>query len=212
MSPGREGYDGYRGEVKMARPLIGYYNVANMVTLSGLLFALVSCYFALSGDLRFAVIFLVVAGVCDLFDGPIARKSKRTSAQKEFGIQLDTVVDVVSFCVTPVLIVYSHLGAHWHVLLICAFYLVCGVIRLAYFTAHATQEGPTDYYTGLPVAYASLLLPIVLLFQSTAVTLVTLGLMGLLFILAIKVYKPRGVWYVLFPLIAVALIAIWWFV
>ena len=102
----------------------GYANVANCVTLLGLLFSLAGCFFALNASARLGVTFLIASGICDLFDGAVARKIKRTQIAKEFGVQLDTVVDAVSFGVAPIIIVYSIVGAPWHSLLVYAFYIV----------------------------------------------------------------------------------------
>ena len=151
-----------------------------------------------------------MAGICDLFDGVVARKIKRTNEEKSFGIQLDTVADVVSFCVTPTLIVYLQVEAGWYVPVVCAFYIICGVIRLAYFNTLAVPDIPIKYYQGLPVTYISLILPIVLLFRSNMATIITYSIVGLLFILKLKIPKPGGIWYIFFPLIAIALIALWW--
>jgi len=196
--------------MRASKLFIGYYNSANAITLLGLFSALASCFFALNSDLKLAVYFLITAGICDLFDGVIARKIKRTSEEKSFGVQLDTIVDVVSFCVVPTIIVYSQAGAVWYTLLIYVFYITSGVIRLAYFNTLAESSSSTKYYSGLPVTYISLILPIVLLFHSNIITITALGIVGLLFVINIKIQKPRGIWYILFPLIAFGLIILWW--
>lgn len=171
-----------------------------------------SCFFALNNNLKISIILLIVAGICDLFDGFIARKIKRTDVEKEFGVQLDTVVDVISFCMTPVIIVYSTAGSSWHALLIYAFYVICGVIRLAYFNTSNVPGEPVQFYNGLPVTYIALILPIIMLFHVALVSIITLAVVGVLFILNIKISKPRGVWYILFPVIAVVVAVLWWFI
>ena len=214
--------------------ILGYINLANCITHLGLLLALASCAFALKSNVKASVIFLIASGICDLFDGVAARKIKRTDSEKEFGIQLDTVVDVVSFGMTPAIIVYSIAGAAWYALLINAFYIICTVNRLAYFNTSAltktsaVDESTTtasttitqaadassiDYYRGLPATYIALILPIALLFHpvSALAGIITLAAVGVLYVLNIKVPKPRGVWYVLFPIIAVVLAGLWWF-
>jgi CDP-diacylglycerol--serine O-phosphatidyltransferase len=198
----------------MQKIFIGYHNKANFITILGLLCALTSCFFALNNNLRLSVIFLICAGICDLFDGAVARKIKRNNNEKAFGIQLDTVVDVVSFCITPPVIVYSQASqaeTTWYALLIYVFYIVCGVIRLAYFNTFADTDAPVKYYQGLPVTYISLILPIVLLFSSSVAAITALGIAAVLFIINIKIPKPRGIWYILFPLIAIGLVVLWCF-
>ncbi len=193
----------------MSKILIGYYDKANFITLTGLLSAVSSGYFALRGNLKISAIFLIVAGLCDLFDGFIARKTERTDTEKLFGKELDTITDAVSFCAVPSIIVYSQISAVWYGLLICAFYILCGVIRLSHFNSTAEPDKPLNYYTGLPVTYVALILPVVLLFDSSAATLTVFAVTGLLYILKIKIPKPEGIWYVLFPLTAVILIVLW---
>ena len=82
---------------------------------------------------------------------------------------------------------------------------------MAYFNTFADTDAPVKYYQGLPVTYISLILPIVLLFSSRAAAIITLGIVGALFIINIKIPKPRGIWYILFPLIAVGLVVLWCF-
>lgn len=187
-----------------------YGNVANCITFFGLLLSLSSCFFAISDNIKVSIMLLIASGICDLFDGVIARKIKRTDSEKEFGIQLDTVVDVVSFGVTPTIIVFSTVGTAWYALLIYVFYIICAVSRLAYFNTTAVSDTPVKYYRGLPVTYIALILPIVLLFHSATVNIIMLAFVGTLFILNIKIPKPHGIWYVLFPIIAVALVILWW--
>ena len=192
------------------KTILVYVNIANGITLLGLLLSLASCFFALNANIALSVIFFVFSGICDLFDGFAARKIKRTDAEKEYGAQLDTVVDVASFGITPVIIVYSTAGAAWYALLIYSFYIICALSRLAYFNTSVVPEAPIIYYRGLPVTYIALVLPIVLLFRSALASIITLAVVGALFVLNIKVPKPRGLWYVLFTLIAIVLMILWW--
>jgi len=189
---------------------IGYGNAANYITFLGLIFSLACCFFAIRKNIPMSVTFLIASGICDLFDGFVARKIKRTDAEKSYGIHLDTVVDVICFGIAPVILVFSTTGASWYKLLIYVFYTTCAVTRLAYFNTTAMPDTPVKYYRGLPVTSISLILPFVLLFHSIQVNLITLAIVGMLYILNVKVPKARGIWYVLFPVMAVGLIVIWW--
>lgn len=187
-----------------------FINAANCITMLGLLLSLSSGFFALDGNIKISITFLIVAGICDLFDGVVARKIKRTSEEKEFGIQLDTVVDVVSFGVIPTVIVFLTAGAAWYVLAVCAFYIMCAVTRLAYFNATTVPNTDVKHYRGLPVTYIALILPIAMIFGSTIISILSLFITGILFILNIKISKPRGIWYAVFPLSAIVLTVLWW--
>ncbi|MCL1851590.1 MAG: CDP-alcohol phosphatidyltransferase family protein [Peptococcaceae bacterium] len=210
--------------------LIGHYNLANYLTLLGLLFSLASCCFALMGTLKTAVVCLMIAGICDLFDGFVARKITRTDAAKAFGVQLDTVADVVSFGMTPIIIAFATVSAAWYALIIYGFYILCAVIRLAYYNTTAPDPAnpdpsnpdhpipepppppnprPASHYRGLPVTYIALILPVVLLFAAEWASLSALAAVGVLYVLNIGIPKPKGVWYAIFPALAVLLILIW---
>ena len=189
---------------------LGYVNIANCITMFGLLLSLSSGFLALVGKLELSITLFIAAGICDLFDGVVARKIKRTDEEKRFGIQLDTVVDVISFGVIPAVIVFSAVGSAWYVLIICAFYVMCAVTRLAYFNTSADINAPVQYYHGLPVTYITLILPIVMIFDFEPASALSLLVTGTLFILNIKVPKPRRIWYVVFPVLAVVLSVLWW--
>jgi len=192
------------------RLLIGYINIANAITLIGMLLSLSSGFFALSGNIKLSIIFLIFAGICDLFDGVVARKIKRTDDEKKYGALLDTTVDTVSFGVVPAVIVLSAYWSAWYARVICAYYMICTVTRLSYFGATSDTNTDIKHYHGLPVTYISLILPVVMIFGSAIASVLTLLLVGTLFILNIKVPKPRGIWYAVFPVLAIVLSVLWW--
>jgi CDP-diacylglycerol--serine O-phosphatidyltransferase len=157
------------------------------------------------------------AGLCDLFDGFVARRTTRTQEQAAFGLQIDSLADMAAFGVAPVLIGF-HLGLTSVVeVMALIFYAGSAAMRLAFFNVHGTTaDGNRRYYTGLPVTYSALLLPVLLLFATAPGEPPLLWLIhgyfwviGALFILRIPVPKPGGVFYVIFPLLAVALTIIW---
>ncbi len=190
--------------------IIGEYNKSVILTYIGALLSLCGIILSVSGYIPFAVICLVLAGICDLFDGVIARRIERTESAKQFGVQIDSLVDVVSFLAFPcVLGIYllQPLGIFGYFIL--GIYLLCGIIRLAWFNVHTA--GKKDHYTGLPVTYAALVLPIIY-----AAALYIIGLrfifgvvyivLAILFVLNISIKKPTGVWYIIFGVLAVLVI------
>lgn len=189
---------------------LGHGDIANYITLLGLILSLSSCFCALNGNIQLSVTFFIVSGICDLFDGAVARRIKRTDWEKEFGVQLDTVADVVSFGAAPVIIVFATAGKSWYALAAYAFYIVCAVIRLAHFNTSVNINTSITHYQGLPVTYIALILPIAMIFRSAPASVLTLFIVGILFILYIKIPKPQGIWYVIFPALAVALSVLWW--
>jgi CDP-diacylglycerol--serine O-phosphatidyltransferase len=201
--------------------IIGFYNHANAVTITGMLLALSACVCAVSGaKLALVMTLFICSGLCDLFDGAIARKLKRTDTEKAFGIQLDSLCDLVSFgissCIIALCILKPENFGFRYDYIIYFFYVFCSVVRLAYFNA-VTAEKET-HFTGVPITYCALffsLLIFALSFLPRAFSEVLIpaffAILGTLYILRIKVPKPRGVWYVIFGSLAVVLIGAFWF-
>ena len=150
---------------------LGVYDYTVILTYLSLASAFFGMTLAHRGAFTGAILCLMLSGFCDAFDGTVARSKKdRTEDEKAFGIQLDSLCDVVSFGVFPAYLCYcmgvqSLIG----VLLLCLF-CICAVIRLAFFNVQEgkrqkTEGGATKYYRGLPVTTMSMLLPPVFLLR-----------------------------------------------
>lgn len=196
--------------------ILGAYNAACLLSLAGLLAAFAALVLAVQGQVELALVGLMVAGVADLFDGVLARRLQRDIYEQAYGVQLDTVVDVAAFVMTPAVIAL-HAGAlSWPALIGLGFFVLAGVVRLAHFnTLAALDVEQSTHHRGLPVTYTALLLPLLFLARDFAPEIfpILLGgafpLVGLLFVIDVPVRKPRGVFYVLLPLLAAVLIAYW---
>lgn len=197
--------------------ILGVYNFACLLTLSGAGAAMAAIYLASTGKIELALVWLMLAGLADLFDGVIARKLALNSYEKEYGVQLDTVVDVVAFVVTPCIIAF-HAGMS-SALTLCgpAVFVLAGIIRLAHFNTLSVRSADSStHHHGLPVTYTALLLPLLFMTRDfltpvvfSALLAVSFPLVGLLFVIDIPIRKPRGIFYVLLPLCAVVLSAYW---
>ena len=146
--------------------MIGFYNYTVILTYMGLASAVVGMVTALKGNLLVAVVCLMVSGACDMFDGKVARTKKdRTHQEKQFGIQLDSLCDIVCFGVLPCMIgfaagVKGPFGTAYMVL-----YVLAALIRLAYFNVmeeerQKTTETTRKYYQCLPVTSAAVIFPV----------------------------------------------------
>lgn len=199
---------------------IGVYNKSVVLTYLGLAFSVAGMVFALHGFIPTSVMCLVFAGICDMFDGAVARSCKRSEREKKFGVQIDSLVDTVSFGVFPVVMGMA-MGFTGRInILIYIFYVLAAVIRLAFFNVLDAEKSifpkkeKTSYYYGLPVTSIAIILPLVydLKIYSPEVFKYAYPLMmffvAILFILNIKIKKPTGVWYVIFSVLAVIEIAI----
>lgn len=195
---------------------IGEWNKSVILTYIGMTFAVLGMYMAYKGNVSQAYACLIVAGVCDLFDGAVARKCKRNETQKLFGVQLDSLVDVMSFLALPVVICISIGMNQWYHMIILVLFCICGIARLAFFNV-ISEDGsvPVKYYRGLPVTYTALILPIAYLISTVVpegifiiIYSVLVLMVAVLNVLDIKVVKPKGVAYVGFALLAIVMLAV----
>ena len=183
--------------------MIGFYNVSVILTYISLITAVFGIFQSASGNVTAAVFCLLFCGLCDMFDGKIARAIKRTEDEKSFGIQIDSLCDLVCFGVLPSAICYG-LGAHavWQMAAL-SFFTLAAVVRLAYFNVtEAARQKTTDanrsVYQGLPVTSIAVLLPLLYIFRKPlgsalpAVCAVYLFVIGALFVLNFRVKKPHG--------------------
>ena len=182
---------------------IGFYDYTVVLTYMSLISSVLGMVLARREAFGAAVICLAVAGLCDAFDGTVARtKKNRTEDEKNFGIQLDSLCDVVSFGVFPAFLCHCMgIRSIAGILLLCG-YCVCAVIRLAFFNVleakrQKTEGGSNKVYRGLPVTTVSILLPVLFLLRSflpRVLFQILLHLLpavvGFFFILDIPVKKP----------------------
>ena len=183
---------------------IGVYDYTVILTYLSLFSAFGGMTFASRGMFNGAILCLLGSGICDAFDGTVARtKKNRTEDEKAFGIQLDSLVDVVSFGLFPAFLCWC-LGVKGLTgLVILFFYCTAGVIRLAFFNVlegkrQQTEGGCNKVYRGLPITSISIVFPLVWLLRpvlNPAAFLLVLHLMlavvGFLFVLDIPIKKPN---------------------
>lgn len=201
----------------MFSPIIRQIDLANSLTLTGLVLSLISVFLAVHGHYNEAVICMMYAGIIDLFDGLVAKKISRTELQSEVGKQLDSIVDVCSFGFAPAIFAYCFGLKDLLSIAVLMFYLATNALRLAYFnTTGLVNEGSEQYYTGLPVTYAALFIPLAFIARfALPDETMKLVLDGVYLLLALamvgnfKMLKLRGVWYGIFALGAIALTAVY---
>jgi CDP-diacylglycerol--serine O-phosphatidyltransferase len=148
---------------------IGFYDYTVILTYASLASAILGIFEASKGNLRLAVLCIIGSGLCDMFDGVVARSKKnRTQDQKNFGIQIDSLVDVIAFGVTPAAVFYFHGVNSTLGVAILIFYVMCGVIRLGFFNVLETkrQSNPEESaclkaFRGMPITFSAIITPIV---------------------------------------------------
>ena len=93
----------------MNRKMIGYYNYTVILTYLGMISACVAIFLAIGGNPWLSLWFMMIAGLCDMFDGKVAKtKKNRTPQECRFGIQIDSLSDMVCFGLLPPMIAFSH--------------------------------------------------------------------------------------------------------
>ena len=145
------------------------YLLPNILTLGGVCLGISSIKFSIDGNFSLAVTLILFAAILDALDGRIARLIKGTS---EFGKELDSLTDFVSFGIAPVFILYfwelntyGKLG--WAIALI---YSVCCVLRLARFNltkVENQQEWKNNFFEGVPSPAGGILILMPLIYELT---------------------------------------------
>lgn len=181
--------------------MLGYYNYTVILTYLGMLAGFSGIALAAEERVIGALICLMIAGVCDMFDGKIASTMERTRQEKRFGVQIDSLSDLVCFGVLPALLVYRSSGGGTAMLLLCALYALCALIRLAWFNVDEEQRqdreaGRRQFYLGLPVTTAAFILPVstglsaALHLSGCWLNVLTLALMAAAFLWPFRLKKP----------------------
>lgn len=184
--------------------MIGFYNYTVILTYISFVSAVAGIFSASAMQLRWAIFFLALSGLCDMFDGKIARtKKNRTEDEESFGIQIDSLCDIVCFGVLPILICYKLGMNRIYGMAILALYGLAGLIRLGYFNVMEAKRqreegGARKYYQGLPITSMAIALPLLFvaspLFPTHGAFIVALhivvALVGFLFILNFQLRKP----------------------
>jgi len=137
----------------------------NICSLLGLLCAVFGIYFAIEGYFLASIIGVLWAVLFDWYDGIIARKMKgRTKVQGDFGAQLDSMIDIVSFGILPAILLLSY-GNYSIWFMPGAFIIIAtSAIRLSYFNVYGLIDSKT--YKGLALDNNVLILALVFLFES----------------------------------------------
>ena len=143
------------------------YILPNILTLGGVCLGISSIKFSIDGNYSLAVIFILIAAILDALDGRIARLIKGTS---EFGKELDSLTDFVSFGIAPAFVLYfwelyKYGKIGWAITLI---FSICCVIRLARFNLtkiDSSELWKQNYFEGIPSPIGALLILMPLIYE-----------------------------------------------
>lgn len=155
--------------------MVGFYNYTVILTYMSLISSITGLFFTFSGHLSIGILCLALSGLFDAFDGKVARRKKdRTMDEKRFGIQIDSLCDLISFGVFPVVLCwYSGMNTPLG-MFILVLYCLAGMIRLAYYNVLEEKKNNDDYdsevieapdgrkyFHGMPITAIAVGLPIV---------------------------------------------------
>ena len=185
------------------KKICGYYDYTVILTYIGMFIGFTGIVFIMEGKYTEASICLMISGMCDMFDGTVASTKQRNRREKRFGIQIDSLSDLICFGVLPALFVYSISGKKYMAFVVSGFYVLSALIRLAYFNVveeerQEIEGGKRTWYLGLPVTAAVIFIPACYMIQSeldcTAVMQIALIMMAVAFVLPFKIKKPYMAW------------------
>ncbi len=170
--------------------MIGVYDYTVILTYLSLISGVLGIITAVTGvgHPEIGIFFLMVSGILDAFDGTVARtKKNRTEIEKNFGVQIDSLTDLICFGVLPVSIGLAQLrisgifteivrrkdyeGSYAMLIIlivIALFYVLAALIRLAYFNATSeiraeeARKNGFSYYIGVPVTTSALVFPLIM--------------------------------------------------
>ncbi len=184
--------------------MLGVWDYTVILTYISFASTGIGIFCAISMRLPWAIFFLACSGLCDMFDGKVARTKKdRTEDEKKFGIQIDSLCDIVCFGILPMVICYKSGMKHMYSIIILVLYGLAGLVRLAHFNVveeKRQEQTDTDkkYYQGLPITSMAIALPLLYvlspLLPGRRVFLILMHVLvmtvGALFIVDFKLRKP----------------------
>ncbi|HHD79099.1 MAG TPA: phosphatidylserine synthase [Epsilonproteobacteria bacterium] len=149
------------------------FNIANLVTYLNVALGVAAIYFIVKNDFFTAIILAWIAGACDIMDGKLARKYKLST---EFGIQLDSFADFLSFVVMPPFLLFYALKigmtSSWEELvvgLVFIGYIIAGLRRLIEFNLKVEEGEVAKYFEGVPTPLGAILLWVLYLLFSNGI-------------------------------------------
>lgn len=185
----------------MKKKAIGYYDYTVILTYGGMLSAFLGILKVLHGNYWGAVFCLMIAGICDMFDGLVASTKTRDDREKRFGIQIDSLSDLISFGVLPGMFVYEISEERAWTGVVAGAFILCALIRLAYFNVlEEERQKETNEkrksYLGVPVTVIAVMLPLIFLLYKEHICRnricfpILLIVMGIGYLMPCEIRKP----------------------
>lgn len=155
--------------------------MANIITLMNLGFGIIAILSILKGNAHMSMLFIFLAAFSDRFDGMVARK---LNIESDFGKELDSLCDLVSFGIAPGILVYeaslNNMPAVGMTIVIL--YILCGAIRLARFNVKEFDGA----FFGIPITAAGIILTFFTMFAAHLPILFFAGITAVLMVLMVS--------------------------
>ncbi len=176
-----------------------HFNLANLFTMVNISAGLLATYFITQNNFFLAIILAWIGGAFDIFDGKIARKYNLSN---EFGIQLDSFADFLSFVLVPVFLIFQAVYVvHFEGIsiffaaVVSIYYVISGLRRLIHFNIHAEEGEVEKYFTGVPTPLGAILLWLIYLGSAydlipASIVIGAMALIGWLLNSNVKVRHP----------------------
>jgi len=145
------------------------FNLANLITFGNIACGVIAIHFIVHGDYFTAIILAWIAGALDILDGKVAR---RFGLSTEFGVQLDSYADFISFVIMPSFLLYyaitqnSPNSTKIALGVVFLIYIISGLRRLIEFNIKVEAGEAEKYFTGVPTPLGAILLWILYLLYS----------------------------------------------
>lgn len=162
-----------------------HFNMANIITMGNISFGLLAVYFITQQNFFLAVILAWMGGAFDIFDGKVARKYNLSN---EFGIQLDSFADFLTFVLMPTFLIFEAVFQNTSTLMMILagagsiYYVISGLRRLITFNIETDVGEAQKYFTGVPTPLGAILLWLVFL-SNTYLGLPAFGVFALMILI-----------------------------
>jgi CDP-diacylglycerol--serine O-phosphatidyltransferase len=166
------------------------YILPNLFTAGGVFSGMMSLIMSASGKYEYAAWLILLALIFDGLDGRVARMTKTTS---KFGVEFDSLADIVSFGVAPAMLLYQYCGLDYgrFGMVVSGLYVVFGAIRLARFNV-TTSEIEPSVFIGVPIPTAAVFVSIlILLYEKYTLDIYIPLLLATLFVAVLMVSNIR---------------------
>ncbi len=204
-------------ENKSRSPFLGFWHYGVILTYLSAAAGVVGIFLSITLSPFWGCICLYISALCDSFDGMVAGTRKnRTEQDKKFGMQIDSLSDLIAFVIAPVCIGFGMGLNSWYFIILYCIFVISGLARLGYYNVSeeeraAAEGGKRKYFEGLPVAIDVIVLPIAYLITTmldiplfTAIFMaLCYGVMAFFFVFRFRMIKA-GPKLLLFTFFAVA--------